>query len=169
MIFWFNSLRNAYFKWYNTIVSFRYEYPPFPETGGHHGGFNGVWCLTAFGCVSIVLIYYFETRCCKGEGLRVAIRSFIPSVSLHECYRNNQSLNGAVVVTLCKNEAEVKFQMEFDHHMRCGAFSNDQLGECGQFPCEILLLPHLAEGCANCSFQYLTEADNSISHLLINT
>ncbi len=28
---------------------------------------------------------------------------------------NNQSLKGAVVVTLCQNEAEVKFQMDIDH------------------------------------------------------
>ncbi len=28
------------------------------------------------------------------------------------CYRNNQSLKGAVVVTHCQNEAEVKFQMD---------------------------------------------------------
>ncbi len=68
------------FDWISFNI-FSYEYPPFPETGGSHFGEYGVWCLIAFGCVSIVLIYYFETRCCKGEGLKVRVRSFIPSVS----------------------------------------------------------------------------------------
>ncbi len=30
--------------------------------------------------------------------------------------RNYQSLKGAVVVTHCQNEAELKFSMEIDHH-----------------------------------------------------
>ncbi len=30
---------------------------------------------------------------------------------------NNQSLKGAVVVTLCQNEADVKFQMDIDSHI----------------------------------------------------
>ena len=35
----------------------------------------------------------------------------------HFFLRNNQSLKEAVVVTHCQNEAEVKIQMEFDHHI----------------------------------------------------
>ncbi len=31
--------------------------------------------------------------------------------------RNNQSLKGAVVVTLCQNEADVKCQMDIDSHI----------------------------------------------------
>ena len=31
--------------------------------------------------------------------------------------RNNQSMKGTVVVVLCQNEADVKFQMDIDHHM----------------------------------------------------
>ena len=30
------------------------------------------------------------------------------------CFRNNHFLKGAVVVTLCQNEADVKFQMDID-------------------------------------------------------
>ena len=31
--------------------------------------------------------------------------------------RNNQSLKGAVVMTHCQSEAEVKFQMDIDHQI----------------------------------------------------
>ncbi len=53
-------------------------------------------------------------------------------------YRNNQSLKGAVVVTLCKNEADVKFPMEIDRvpHRKFNTL----------FPLEIILLPHSGRG-----------------------
>ncbi len=56
------------------------------------------------------------------------INQFTPSPSIytnefHHCF--SQVLEGAVVVVLCRNEAEVKFHVEIDHHIS----STDQAGK----------------------------------------
>ncbi len=63
-----------------------------------------------------------------------------PTDDLH---RNNQSLKGAVVAVLCQNEAEVKFQMDIDHHI-CALFNviRGRWWEMGL----ILHLPHSGRG-----------------------
>ncbi len=45
------------------------------------------------------------------------IDTLYPKLSISMFFRHNQSLKGAVVVTHCQNEAEVKFQMEIDRHI----------------------------------------------------
>ncbi len=64
--------------------------------------------------------------------------------------RNNQSLKGAVVVTLCQNEAEVEFQMDNHHHIsptKCRGHETDPGKTTTSYvwvrcPFVILLLPH---------------------------
>ncbi len=64
-------------------------------------------------------------------------KDYILSRDLCSCTRNNQSLKGAVVVTLCQNEADVKwFPIREKGPIRFG----------GQFPLEIILLPHSDRG-----------------------
>ena len=69
--------------------------------------------------------------------------------------RNNQSLKGAVVVTHCQNEAELKFSMEIDHHtssteksvgyvLISPACSVDEILR--KFPLEIIPLPQSGRG-----------------------
>ena len=62
-----------------------------------------------------------------------------------EC--NNQSLKGAVVVTLCQNEADVKFQMEIDSHI---SLTEQGVGVNLHWKFYICFI--LAEGHNNCSF-----------------
>ena len=77
-------------------------------------------------------------------------------LSSHVFYmRNNQSMKGAVVVTFSQNEEDVIFQMDIDSHISLA----EQAGKIslvlvlflwmrfgGQFPSEILLLPHSVRG-----------------------
>ncbi len=60
---------------------------------------------------------------------------------------NNQSVKGAVVVTLWQNETDVKFQMDIYSHTqkikkKQYLLQAGKIRYGGQFPCEILLLPH---------------------------
>ena len=68
---------------------------------------------------------------------------------------NNQSLKGAVVVTLCKNEADVKCQMDIDssisltEQVRSVSLIFPACSEVeiwGKFSLEIILLPHFGRG-----------------------
>ena len=63
------------------IVYYRHEYPQWPDKGEDHEGMKGVYCFMVFGICSLFLIYFYETRCCKGEGFSVSIRSYVPNVS----------------------------------------------------------------------------------------
>ena len=78
--------------------------------------------------------------------------------------RNNQSLKGAVVVVLCQNEAEVKCQMDIYQHIslreKAGAMRLIvlRMKSGGNLHWKLYFCLILAEGRANCSFQYLREA-----------
>ncbi len=64
--------------------NYRHEYPQWPDKGEDHEGMKGVYCFMVFGICSLFLIYFYETRCCKGEGFSVSIRSYVPNVSIED-------------------------------------------------------------------------------------
>ncbi len=82
--------------------------------------------------------------------------------------RNNQSLKGAVVVNLRQSEADVKCQMDIDSHISLTEQARkissliapaSSVGEVlWKFPLELFFCLILAEGRANCSFQYMRQA-----------
>ncbi len=76
-----------------------------------------------------------------------------PRIGISNMIRLSQLLKGAVVVTLCQNEADVKCQMDIESSISLTEQAGKiRLTACSvveiwwKFPLEILLLPHSRRG-----------------------